>query len=573
MGRPLLSVLCLVVATRFAFADSSDVVVLFDGAVKQVLFSSSDQINWRPTARRSWTDRRADGYETISMRLFREMAAASSSWTGDQWNLTDPHQHPEETGYEELAEFFMSIAGPSFSFVGGTFYAISAFGASYPEAMLKDQTEGWTPERARRWFWISYVVMGTGGFLVTLGLQTGDSVPLMNAIVYSTNLVMNMVFQITFSISPYTKVMRMGTVLFAITALQVGGLAPIPEDPDSFDPWQIAAPLALVWEAIFFTMFFLSCWGILQVNSLPRHSALKQMTWAFFVGSVGAFTDNFAKINGQLQGFYYWLLLVPYGLAGIFFISLCVAAMAGCDVAVYIPAQLCIQLVMNVITDFLVWGVWSRLAAPVPYAIGFVICCFAVYIATPGCDVGAIVATFRELRSAGLSNNFAVTPFGKSLGGLSQSWREAKADACAIDPISDEERRLLIQDFVMRGLVGRFFDEEDVAELVTLLWVQRDKHYRPTPEIVEWLSGPVFFQDYDKRDPKLYKNIMKSMPEGYTMPPRARSLSRSSLMSLEMYGGGDGVSSGALIKAKSVELLGEISKSKNLESSAKSFHV
>jgi len=219
----------------------------------------------------------------------------------------------------------------------------------------------------------------------------------------------------------------------------------------------------------------------------------------------------------------FWLVLVPYMAMGLIFVSLCVSAMQGCDVAIYVPCQLCIQLCLNVITDFIVWSVRERLSHPLPYALGFVICSLAVYIAAPGIDLGMVFSQAEELRAESLSKaDGGVTQFGKVMAMLGESWYQCKSFPEKEDKKTLRKRRNLIKQVICQGMDGNCLEKEDVAELVARLWEARVSDFCPAQEIVDLLADTAFLHDYSEKDPTYLEKVRSAIPE-HIQPLRRRA--------------------------------------------------
>merc|ERR1719189_511014 len=102
----------------------------------------------------------------------------------------------------------------------------------------------------------------------------------MNAIVYSTNLMLNMAFQMYFRLSEYTKTMRCGTWLFALAALQLGDLSPAPHKVSLH---LLKTPQAVAFSVVFCALWIMSTVMIVRARSLPSRSSLKIMMWALHI--------------------------------------------------------------------------------------------------------------------------------------------------------------------------------------------------------------------------------------------------------------------------------------------------
>ena len=73
-------------------------------------------------------------------------------------------------------------------------------------------------------------------------------------------------------------------------------------------------------------------------------------------------------------------MICLYFLDGIFCMGFTVLANAQCDVAIFIPAQLSSQLVLNMITGYLVWGDSKYVEHPTAYLLVYALCILGVYL-------------------------------------------------------------------------------------------------------------------------------------------------------------------------------------------------
>lgn len=308
-----------------------------------------------------------------------------------------------------------SDVGVPLSMTGGLLYAVGALIVSYAVRAQERGAAGWTDNWVRCFSVLSWMTMNTGGLCVTFAYQSGASVPLLNAIVYSTNLMLNMLLQMFFRLSVYTKMMRCGTVLFALAALQLGGLSPAPHKVDLA---LLGQPEASSWTGVFLCLWIFSTVLLQHTRSFPGSSGLKTMSWALHVACWGCFTDNWAKINGTFDtsSTTYWMLFVPYlAVGGLVVMVLSVSAMAITDIALYVPLQLCTQLILNLLSSFLLWGEASNVHSLMPYVAGYAICILAVYIATPEIDCFARMAEIWSPAPCCSSEEVAPVPVDASL--------------------------------------------------------------------------------------------------------------------------------------------------------------
>merc|ERR1712012_443494 len=188
---------------------------------------------------------------------------------------------------------------------------------------------------------------------------------------------------------------------------------------------------------------------------------------------------------------------------------LSVAAMAATDVALYVPANLCLQLVLNVLSALLLWGEGGRIPSVMPYIVGYMICVLAVYIATPEMDLVASFKKAQELHSRSLSQQVAKTSFGKSLLELLEKWGQSdaqveeatEASAPGSTTLKDEQTKEVLERTLLSGLDGMAFSKEQLVDLTLRLWRRDGQQYRPSAETVGWLRSTPYFRDYLAKDP------------------------------------------------------------------------
>jgi hypothetical protein len=183
---------------------------------------------------------------------------------------------------------------------------------------------------------------------------------------------------------------------------------------------------------------------------------------------------------------------------GVLLMMLSVTAMQECDVAIYVPANLCFQLSLNVAFDFMVWGVADQLENMVAYVMAFVVCLFAVYVSAPGADVGATLAQRSEINNAKMSQSEAKSRFGHAMVDLMDSWQNLQSfptEATETNQLRSDRVKL----FVERGLEQKIFNEAEIAELVRVLFRRTHVHSAPHKAVVKWMNNIDFFKATTRR--------------------------------------------------------------------------
>jgi len=354
----------------------------------------------------------------------------------------------------------------------------------------------------------AFALLCISGLSVTASYQLAPSVPLMNSFVYSVNLGLNMVFQIAFRLSVYTKNMRCGTILFALAAIQLSQLAPRPFDPKLEQLWQ---GTAIIWHVIFFLVWAWSLITVIRTKTWPRRNPVKVFAWAVFIAGWGSFTDNWAKINGMyaVGSPTWWAILMPYLGVSMFVMFLSVRAMAATDVALYVPTNLCSQLFMNTVSGMAVWHEYKYVDHLVGYLVGYVVCILSVYISTEEADLAATFSNSREISNHSLSQGQAVTSFGASLVTLANQWQEQEH----VEKADLEARRSAIVDALKAGAQTNVFGTTELADLALRLWQRINPNYMPVGTVASWMKTTPFFQDYLSADPTFESKLTRPLSQ------------------------------------------------------------
>jgi len=188
----------------------------------------------------------------------------------------------------------------------------------------------------------------------------------------------------------------------------------------------------------------------------------------------------------------------------------------------FAPANLCQQLVLNVLSALLLWAEADRIPSMLPYAVGYLICVLAVYISTADMDLLVSYNKAREFHSRGLSQQVARSSFGKSLLVLLEKWTQmgaSKQDDVALE----EETKQALERTLLSGLDGMAFSKEQLVDLALRLWHRDGQHYGPCAETVDWLRGTPYFREYLVKDPAFGDVLASTLPESKGRAAPARS--------------------------------------------------
>jgi len=413
--------------------------------------------------------------------------------------LVDLAMLPSVTSEED--EMIDAARGITLAMIGGTLYATGALISGVNK--WGQRTRGWEGLRVKAVSLLVFAIMCIGGLFVTFSIGTGVSTPVLNSITYATNLTLNMLFQIGAGFSVYTKEMRCGTIVFALTALMLGFLAPTPSKV-SFP--QIYQPSAIIFWIAFFTVWVITGLSITKVKDLKPTSSVKILIWALFVACLGSFTDSWARFQQAVfSGTALTISFVLYLSAGAFLQGLTVTAFSQTSESLYVPAQLCVQLTMNVIASLMLWGEYQLLSNPVPYFTCFAIIILSVYILTPDIDIISALSMSREIRTKGLSKGVAKSAFGGAFVKLLASWQDNKADK--------EARRTAAEELLLVGLRDRVLEPDQVIALCSGIYARVNPEFTPTRYIIDWLLTVPFLRDYLTADPNLAVQLRHWQPE------------------------------------------------------------
>jgi len=441
-----------------------------------------------------------DRAEAAHLRAAELQGAIATSHDGtstDEVVTTDT----ESTTTAEVDTSTFVLAG-TLACAGGTLYAVAALVVSWATRAGK---EGRISSRCESLLgFAGWNVLNCGGLSVTLAYGMGVSVPMLNSFVYATNLVLNMAFQIGFKISPYTKNMRCGTILFALAAIQLSQLAPPPWEVNIN---QILQPSSLIWNTFFFFLWGFTTLQIQRKKHLPPNDTGKVLNWALHVACWGSFTDNWAKLQGKAEGTVQtvsWALYIPTGL---FVMVLSVWAMSATNVAIYVPTNLCFQLVMNTLASLFIWGEAEHVDLLIAYLTSYVLCLMSVYIATEEADLEASFSNGREISARGLSKKEAVTPFGQSLVALADRWEEEGKQAKEEGRSPNSATRESIRRVLNTGAGAKVFKQEELVDLTLRLWYRINPSYSALGTVVAWMKRTPYFEEYLQSDPSFQASL------------------------------------------------------------------
>jgi len=403
--------------------------------------------------------------------------------------------------------FLPPSLGVPMAIVTGLFYAAAANIASY----ISTQDAKYHTKRSRaQQIAVEIVTLAgwsIGGTIITAAYASGCPVPVANATMVATNLVANMILQVALRITYYDKSMRIGTLIFAVAVYQLAYLGPAPHDEDMVLGEVLTKPPSFLWFMALLVAGLLSSASIVATLNAPHESYPKIVSWAVVISILGAGTDNAAACLGMLEG---WLLfgsMFLYGCVALVLLILSAKAPAVCDAAMYVPLQLCIQMVINMFTGLIVWGDGKTIKSMPPYLATFGICVWSVYLASGNLDLFSGIHQ-RSMRNRPLSRS----SLGNAVLKLLACWQQERANPPAQ---AEEDIAAALQHTLTTGLEQNTFSPADVARLAAEL--QRKLGHSSTPEVLRWIEDTPFFRQYVTGHPEFAKALeCAALPPGGT---------------------------------------------------------
>ncbi|CAK9004911.1 Hypothetical protein SCF082_LOCUS8380 [Durusdinium trenchii] len=178
------------------------------------------------------------------------------------------------------------------------------------------------------------------------------------------NLLGNMLWQTLLGMKYYTKSMRVGTIVLICAVMELSEIGP--QEPSEWAPEEIQELMTkpepglntgggMDWDE--------EGWRHASGHCMElRHGALYPDLTLWIGASIG-------KLLGLVKGTVFALVAFLYFLDGVICLGGTVLANGHCDVSLFIPAQLSSQLVVNMITGYLVWGDAKYVAYPTSYLL------------------------------------------------------------------------------------------------------------------------------------------------------------------------------------------------------------
>lgn len=396
---------------------------------------------------------------------------------------------------------------------GGTLYALAATGVSY--FAEKGKRTG-VPLTAKQNFALEFAAFCTyivGGLVATAAYAMGDPVPLLQGALVATNLILVMAFQIGLGISVYTKSMRIGTILvFVVVMFQLAEVGPEPRGDDVDIKAMFAKTSAISWFIALVALLIGTGFGMVSTLSQPSESFTKIFMWALHLAVWGSVTDNAASTFGVIKGALLYAAFGAYALVSVYILGLSSRAPAVCDANTFVPLNLSLQLVFNMITGFLVWEDSTRMngKSTMSYLVTFVVIILGVYVASPSADLVESIVRWRVLKTTTLSKEMASSVFGKAVLELVQKWRDVKREPCK--ETEDAAKRALSHALSVGSERGRI-SPEMLVSLAVELYNGDAGSFAFSAGFMRWLDSCSYFQEYFRLDPAFRDNMIQLLSE------------------------------------------------------------
>lgn len=393
--------------------------------------------------------------------------------------------------------FFLVLAG-----FGGFLSSSGANVMAWSEFKRRSGKE-WTRCQSMGFVFACFIlnITGIGMFLASTAL--GGAVATVMPIQTGANLLGNMLWQTLLGMKYYTKSMRVGTIVLICAVMELSEIGP--QEPSEWAPEEIqelmTKPVAIAWNCVMVLCTLISLYGVYRTLHLPMESSLKLFLFVSLVTFSTVIGASIGKLLGLVKGTVFALVAFLYFLDGVICLGGTVLANGHCDVSLFIPAQLSSQLVVNMITGYLVWGDAKYVAYPTSYLLVYALCIMGVYLNSPAMDVLGGLTRWYSIKHSRLSKGESCSNFGENVLRLLELWRRGGA--------APEAYRDQLGAVLNRGLETGAIKQLDLVNLVLLQL--RDRQYSPDPVLVHWLEDLKLFQLYCQHDPHFKDSFRQTL--------------------------------------------------------------
>jgi len=307
--------------------------------------------------------------------------------------------------------------------------------------------------------------------------------------------------------------MRIGTLMmFMIVMFQLAEVGPDSRGDDVDMMAMFSKPSATTWFFIEGTLILLSGLGLGLTQKRPPESFTKIFMWSLHIGVMGSGTDNAASTFGIISGFTRYAAFAAYGLLSVYILGLSARAPGVCDANTYVPLQLSVQLLLNMLTGIFVWEDLNRMngKSVQSYVVTFVVIILSVYVASPSADLVDSIVRWRLWRTTNLSKEVASSAFGKSILVLVGSWRNVQA---APGKESEDAAREALKHTLSIGADRGIISSQELVDLAVNLYKGNAGSFAASAAFMKWVSSNPYLNEYLTHDPTFHQSLLDLLPE------------------------------------------------------------
>jgi hypothetical protein len=182
----------------------------------------------------------------------------------------------------------------------------------------------------------------------------------------------------------YTKEQVIGTICITCAILMLPDVGP-QEQPVEDVMVLIGAPLAVIWTIVLFAATIASCLGMVFLFRMTEPPALSSLVVCLAAQVVSAVIGtSVSKMFPLAPGL---VVLVVFIVLAIFFalinvVSLVLAAKT-CDQSIFVPAQTCATLLINMVTGLVVWEDYTGITMPLAYVMVYCVMLLGIALLAP----------------------------------------------------------------------------------------------------------------------------------------------------------------------------------------------
>lgn len=346
--------------------------------------------------------------------------------------------------------------------------------------------------------------MGIGAFAASTA--TGGAVATVMPLQTGASLLSNMVYQMGLGIKTFDKPMRVGTVILIVAVAELVQLGPssggVHQDVDAL----LDNPQAIAWIACMVIGTIIGVLFTFLYIHHPQHSPQKLISVTAVVTFTTVLGSSVSKCFGILEGTALYVALLVYFVDGIFCLGFTLIAGSQCDVGVFLPVQYSSQLVVNMITGYVIWDDAKYIAFQEAYLCVYFICCCCVYLLSPELDAFGQLLRNKRIRATLLAEGVAPTELGQCVLNLQRLWTPSSIPGERPSKEALEAAwRSALEIGVEQGAITR-------QEIISLTMRLLSEHgYAPTANVICWMEECAHFKLYAKRDPKFACKIRESL--------------------------------------------------------------